>query len=406
MTKGSLLPVGVEPMQMTFSVKTSFSFLLICQTYFPVLGGSEIEAQRVCGALIRRGHRVTVVCAGGKPMPPAQKWVDPEGVPVCIYAHRHDGLLKNVIYAFRVSQTLVRERKNYQFVYFLMPGLHVALGLVIARLVGKPILVKISGSGEVVRMHKSRIGRLQLSWMNRWARKILILNEGMRQEAIDHGILAKHLFMMPNPVDTDEFSPASPSERGRLRNRLGISQDVPVVVYSGRLAPEKALPVLLDAISLVVKVIPNTVLILVGDGSDRPALAAYAEQIGMLGHNIRFVGRVDPKDIPSWLRIATVFANASPFEGFPCALAEAMSTGLASVVTDIPGNRQLVQDGVNSILAPAGDARKIADSILFLIEDANIRDRMGKSARECIVKNYSTQCITDLYEALFNEIKP
>src|SRR5215470_10545291 len=123
----------------TPSVKCSFSFLLICHSYFPVLGGSEIEAQRVCSALIRRGHRVTVVCAGGNPMPSLQDWIDPQGVPVRIYAHRKDGALKNIIYALRVAGMLIRERNNYQFVYFLMPGLHLAVGLPVARLLKKPI---------------------------------------------------------------------------------------------------------------------------------------------------------------------------------------------------------------------------------------------------------------------------
>ena len=86
----------------------SFSFLLICQTYPPVIGGSEIEAQRVCSALIRRGHRVTVVCAGGDPMPPVQDWIDPQGVPVRIYARRREGTLKNVVYALRVAAMLIR----------------------------------------------------------------------------------------------------------------------------------------------------------------------------------------------------------------------------------------------------------------------------------------------------------
>ncbi len=51
------------------------SILLICDSYPPVMGGSEIEAQRVCSAMIHRGHRVLVLCSGGKPMPPVRDWV-------------------------------------------------------------------------------------------------------------------------------------------------------------------------------------------------------------------------------------------------------------------------------------------------------------------------------------------
>jgi glycosyltransferase involved in cell wall biosynthesis len=385
--------------------KPSYSFLLICQTYFPVLGGSEIEAQRVCSELIRRGHRLTVVCSGGAPMPNVPHWIDPQGVPVRIFAMRDDGILKNVIYALRVAVWLIRERKNYQFVYFLMQGLHLALGLPVARILNKPILAKIAGSGEFQRLSKSHIGRQELRWLNRWAKKVLILNEGMRQEAIDYGISPLKLLLMPNPVDTNVFSPALPEEEVRLRERFAIPLTVPVLMYCGRLAPEKSLSTLLDSYKIVLEKIPEAVLILVGEGPSRSDLQSQAKQLGLTDQNIRFTGRVDPVDVSQWLKIATLFALVSPSEGFPCALEEAMSTGLASVATDIPGNRQLVQDGLQSILTPVGDTKKIAASIVLLLQDATMRNRMGLAAREHILANYATQHVVDAYEAVFKTVQ-
>jgi glycosyltransferase involved in cell wall biosynthesis len=285
-----------------------------------------------------------------------------------------------------------------------MQGLHLAVGLPVARLLKKPILMKIAGSGVVSEMYKSRAGRQELRWLNRWARKILILNEGMRQEAIDHGICREQLLWMPNPVDTSEFSPATNDEQSQLRAQFGIPQATPVVLYTGRLAPEKALPTLLRAFALVNKVIPDALLVLVGDGAVRGALVEQAKQLGFGEGNIRFTGRVDPQDVCLWLKIATVFALVSPSEGFPCALEEAMSTGIASVVTDIPANRQLVENGLHGILTPVGDAEEIAASIVRLLQDHTLRQRMGEAARKNIMGNYSTMHIVDRYEALFREI--
>jgi glycosyltransferase involved in cell wall biosynthesis len=388
----------------TLSVTPSYSFLLICQTYPPVIGGSEIEAQRVCSALIHRGHRVTVVCAGGDPMPAFRDWVDPQGVPVRIYARRPEGILKNAIYALGVAEILIRERKNYQFVYFLMQGLHLAVGLPVARLLKKPILMKISGSGIAQEIYKSRTGRQELRWLNRWAKKILILNEGMRLEAIKSGISPEKLQLMPNPVDTNEFSPANGEEQRQLRERFKIPQTALVVMYSGRLAFEKALPTLLNAFALVVKTVPDALLVLVGDGAVRVTLVEQAKQLGLSERNIRFTGLIDPQNVSRWLKIATVFTLVSPAEGFPCALEEAMSTGIASVVTDIPGNCQLVEHGLHSILTPVGDTKKIAESIVLLLTDTPLRQRLGKAAREHIMGNYSTQHIVELYEAVFKEV--
>jgi glycosyltransferase involved in cell wall biosynthesis len=78
-----------------------------------------------------------------------------------------------------------------------------------------------------------------------------------------------------------------------------------------------------------------------------------------------------------------------------------MSTGIASVVTDIPGNRQLVEDGVHSILTPVGDAKKTADSISLLLRDNVLRGRMGLAARAQILEHFATNRVVDLYEEVF-----
>ncbi|MGA2184818.1 MAG: glycosyltransferase family 4 protein [Bryobacteraceae bacterium] len=377
------------------------SLLLVCHSYPPVLGGSELEAQRVCAALIRRGHRVTVVCAGGDPMPPVRDWIDPMGVPVRIYASRWKGARKDIVFALRVAGMLIRERRNYQLVYFLMQGLHLAAGLPVARFLGKPILMKIGGSGVIPLMTRSPSGRLELRWLRQWAHRVMILNEGMREEALREGFRPERLLWMPNPVDTDEFAPGDDQERLRLREQFGIPPEAPVVLYCGRLAPEKALPSLIAAFALVARRKPEAMLLLVGDGPVRAAMARQAAALGL--GNVRFAGRVDPAEVRSWLRIADVFTLVSPSEGFPCALAEAMSVGLPTVVSDIPANRQLVDDGQHGLLAPVGDVEAIAGAILRLLADAGLRASMGRAARGRILDNYSTGKVADRYETLFRE---
>lgn len=382
---------------------SAMSLLLICHSYPPVVGGSEMEAQRVCAALIQRGYRITVVCAGGDPMPPVRDWIDPKGVPVRIYAGHWRGALKDIVFALRVAGMLIWERRNYRLVYFLMQGLHLAAGLPVGRLLGKPLLMKVGGSGVIPLMTRSPSGRLELRWLKQWARRVMILNEGMREEAVQEGFDPNQLLWMPNPVDIDEFAPRSAGERVGLRARFGVPATAPVVLYCGRLAPEKALPSLLDAFALVVSRIPGALLVLVGDGSDRAALLEQAERIHLAPENIRFAGHVDPGDVSSWLQCADIFTLVSYGEGFPCALTEAMSTGLASVVSDIPGNRQLIDDGQQGFLVPPGDAEGIAAAICRLLEDAPLRLRMGECARRRVTDNYSIGTIADRYEALFRE---
>jgi glycosyltransferase involved in cell wall biosynthesis len=376
------------------------SILLICHTYPPVIGGSEIEAQRVCEALIARGHHIQVVCAGGGPMPPVRDWVDPKGVPVRIYAESWNGALKDIIFALRVAGMLIRERNNYEIVYFLMQGLHLAAGLPVAKALGKRIVVKIAGSGVVPLMNQSVSGRLELRFLRQWARYVMVLNEGMRQEAVDHGLLPTQLVWMPNPIDADEFAPCPKFDRAALRARFAIPATAPVVLYCGRLAPEKGLSLLLKAFAIVVQQKPQAKLVLVGDGICRRDLEKQAGDLSLTS-SVCFAGRVDPAEVPSWLKAADLFALTSPAEGFSCAVAEAMSTGLPCVVSDIPANRQLVTDGEHGFLTPVGNSNAIAAAILRLASDRPLLARMGQAARQSIVDNYSTSRVADRYEALF-----
>jgi glycosyltransferase involved in cell wall biosynthesis len=383
----------------------TYSLILVCSSYPPVVGGSEIEAQRVCSALIRRGHRVTVATTGGPPMPPLRKWTDPTGVPVRLYAAHWNGVMKDVIFSLSVAWLLIRERRNYQAVYFLMQGLHLAAGLPVARLLGKTILMKVGGSGVLPGMALTPTGRLEIRWLRRWADRIIILNEGMRAEALAARLPADRLVWMPNPVDTEHFRPVVDAERLRLRAQHDLPPDAFVIIYTGRLAPEKSLHLLVEAFATVWRQRAQAYLVLVGDGPMRAALTEQTRRLGCQD-NTRVVGSVDPSEVPQWLQVADVFALVSLSEGFPCALVEAMSTGLASVVSDIPANQQLVQSKKHGLLSPAGDISATAAALIRLLDDPELRARMGAEARRSVKQHYATERVLERYETLLGETIP
>ena len=380
------------------------SVLLISCTYPPVLGGSETEAQRVSAEMIHRGHRVLVLTSGGSPMPPVREWVDPAGVPVRILTRNARGRWKDTVFALRVAWSLWRERRNYQIVYFLMQGLHLAAGLPVARALQKPIVMKVGGSGVIGRVRQSRIGRVELRWLRRWAARLLILNEGMMQEALEYGFPRDQMLWMPNPVDTEQFRPGQPEEIAKLRAGFGIPPGALVAVYVGRLSHEKGLPSLLSGFALAAREEPRAMLVLVGDGHMRSELEASAAKLGLGSSQVLFSGPVDPSEVPAWLRASDVFTLMSPSEGFSCALAEAMSAGLASVVSRIPANVQLIEDEIHGLLAPVGGDSAMAGALLRLFRDPALRGRMGQAARQRILDNYSTDQVAERYETLFAEV--
>ncbi len=380
--------------------KRPISLLLICSSYPPVLGGSEVEAQRVAAALRRRGYDVTVVCAGGPPMPAQHLWTDPYGVPVRIMAHRRPGALQDLQFAAGVAWTIWRQRRKYQLVYFLMQGLHLAAGLPVARLLRKPILMKVSGSSIITNMTRSRAGRLELRGLRAWAYRVMVLNSGMEKEAFAAGFHKDQLCWMPNPVDTAEFAPVALAERYSLRKEFDIAAGAPVVVFVGRLAPEKELPSLLGAFVRTAQQVPNARLVLVGDGPERGALVEAARSRG-LADRVYFAGREPAARVLRWLQLADVFALVSSNEGLSCSLVEAMSVGLPSVVSAIPANVQLIDDGVHGLQAPVRDEKALAAALTRLLSDADLRARMGQAARKRVLENYSVDKVVDRYEELF-----
>jgi len=337
-------------------------------------------------------------------MPALREWVDPAGVPVRILTRRSRGRWKDLFFAIGVAWALWRDRKRYDVVYFLMQGLHLAAGLPVARALGKPIVMKISGSGIIPIMVNSRLGRLELKWLAKWASRVMLLNEGMFDEAMAGGLPREKLFWMPNPVDTDEFQPAQPDEIAPWRERHGIPPQSTVAIYVGRLSHEKGLTQLLRGFAKAACAVPAAMLILVGDGPQRGELEALAKELGLGRSQVRFVGRVDLQEVPSWLQASDLFALLSPNEGLSCALLEGMASGLASVVSDIPANRQLIDDRVHGLTVPFDDEGAAEEALLKLLCSADLRKHMGEAARSRAVGNYSTDRVVDRYEAMLSEV--
>ena len=379
------------------------SLLLISDTYPPVIGGSETEAQRVASGLIRRGHRVEVWTSGGPPMPAVRDWTDPAGVPVRILTRDSRGRQKDFAFAFRVATGIWRRRHEFDLIYFLMQGLHLAAGLPVTRLANKPLIMKFGGSGVIPLMRSSRAGRVELEWLKKWADRLLVLNQGMIDEALADGFRREQLYWMPNPTDTTHFRPAEKTERSQLRAHCHLPETAFVVLYIGRLSHEKGLPWLLDGFARLAAGRPEALLVLLGNGALRGELESQAARLGIAGQ-VRLPGGVPPDDVAKWARAADVFALTSPSEGFSCALAEAMSSGLPAVLSDIPANHQLVRDQQEGLYVKTGQVEAIGQALAALAAEPDRRAAYGAAARERIVSHYSLDRVVNLYEELFADI--
>jgi glycosyltransferase involved in cell wall biosynthesis len=378
--------------------------LLVCRTYPPAIGGSEIEAQRVCAGLVGRGYRVEVVCCGGGPMPAMPRWVDPFGVPVRMYGSGK-GFWQDCRYAAGVVWTLLRERRSFHLVYFLMPGTHVALGVPLARLLGLRSVMKFAGSSEIRHTLACTIGPFEVAALRRWSEKIMVLNDGMVDEAVAAGFDRDRLLWMPNPVDTAVYSPCSGARKAALRTELGIPADAVQAIFVGRFVPEKEVPSLLKGFAEAAAPNPRARLVLVGYGPLRPELEQLVDGLGMAGR-IVFAGTQTSEQIAKWLQASDVFTLVSSREGLPVSLIEAMAVALPAVVSDIPGTAQLVRDGVHGFRVPVGDSAAIGNALRKLFENPATRSSFGAAARPAVAEKFALERVLTQYEKLFGELFP
>ncbi|WP_414585923.1 glycosyltransferase family 4 protein [Scytonema sp. PCC 10023] len=160
------------------------------------------------------------------------------------------------------------------------------------------------------------------------------------------------------------------------------------LLFVGRLAAAKGLPILLESLVALRRSHPNISLTVVGDGPDRSKLEQMTAQLG-LSQNVNFVGYKSQAEVRNYLQQTDIFVMSSFAEGIPVVLMEAMAAGVPVVATQIAGVSELVEDGVNGYLVPPGDAVSIAENIEKLLNNHKLRAAFGTAGRAKVEKEFN-----------------
>ncbi len=161
----------------------------------------------------------------------------------------------------------------------------------------------------------------------------------------------------------------------------------PTLLFVGRLAAVKGVPVLFDALATVIQQHPDVLLRLVGDGPERQKLEATAADLGLQDH-VEFCGYKSQAEVAEALSTTDVFVLPSFAEGVPVVLMEAMASQVPVITSKIAGVPELVEDGVSGLLLPPGAVGPLADALNTLLGDADMRAAMGKAGREKVARNF------------------
>lgn len=170
-------------------------------------------------------------------------------------------------------------------------------------------------------------------------------------------------------------------------------------IHVGRFSPQKNHTMLIKAFEIVHNTLPDAELILIGKGELEDQIRARVDELGM-SKCVHFEG--ETSDVFSYLHCADVFVFPSQWEGFGLALAEAMTTGLPCVATNVGGIPDLIDDGVNGLLVDV-KVESIAKGMLQMADIA-LREKLGKAAREKAVGLFSIEVMAKRYFELYQEM--
>lgn len=374
---------------------------MIAPQFRPIVGGYERAAERLSKALVVRGNTVTVIAERRDPSWPPSEVVDGFEVRRLWCRYRPHLHIATTLASF--SWFLVSRGWRFDVWHAHQYGLHATLGILFGRLLGRPVVLKLTNSGEdgIDKTIGHTRGSSLVAALLRQAGGVVALTRETRQEAIEFGISEERVHTIGNGVDPSAFHVRDANERAILRVKLGLSA-TGVVICAGRMVQAKNPEGVLRAWSEVVGDLPRGwTLVFVGDG---PLSGVIADRVRALrlGDSVVLAGQRD--DMAEWYGASDLYVSGSNHEGLSNTLLEAMATGLPAVVTRVSGVRELVQEQDAGLVVDVGDTAGLGTAIARLVNDPVLRVRLGTRARQVVEKGYSVDAVARRHEALYRDL--
>jgi phosphatidylinositol alpha-1,6-mannosyltransferase len=194
-------------------------------------------------------------------------------------------------------------------------------------------------------------------------------------------------------IDIEHFKPLDSSS---LRSELELN-DRPTIISVGRLVHRKGQDRLVEAMSRIVAELPDAILVFIGEGPHRKEMDRLVAKHN-LDKNVRFIGRIHYSELPRYIAMGDIFAMPSrsrlfglEVEGLGIVYLEASACGLPVVGGSSGGAPDAVKDGVTGFVVDGNDIDQIAERIIHLLRDEELRRKMGKAGRDWAIEEWRWQ---------------
>lgn len=289
---------------------------------------------------------------------------------------------------------LIRER-NIRLLHAHDPS-SLTYALVAGRLCGVRVIMTEHSRHYIEEALKRRVEKWVLAMLaDRWIQ----VSPELRAASIEKDLVPRHkIEVIENGVDIARFREARPAP---LRQDLGISGAMPLLLSVGRLEPIKGQQHLLQALADPALAGTGVTAILAGDGSNRPLLERMAMGLG-IGNRVRFLGA--RTDIPELMAACDAFVMPSESEGLPFALLEAMAAGLPVIATAVGKIPALLENGRYGAVVPPRDSGALAQAIGETFRFGEATRKRAREASEIVASHYGQERMLERYAQLYRYV--
>jgi glycosyltransferase involved in cell wall biosynthesis len=340
-----------------------------------------------------RGHQVVVMHDIPNTVPEYVQRLQAAGSRLLVIGHTYSDPWHALPSAIR----FVREWKpDVVHVHFVNP-----LVLPLLKVLQVPVVYQTFHTGiDHAISNRTRL----IVWMcQHCTRRILAVSDRVRRDEIRAGVHPDRIRTLYLGLSLRDFLGSSNSCSGPIPNGLNGSKGK-IIITVGRFSPEKGMRYVTEAAVNVLKQCPDVVWWLVGrDGPDEESAKSLVRQSG-LNERIFFLGQRN--DVPWLMRHAYLQVVGSLFEGLPLMAVESSAFGVPTVGTQIGGLDEVVLDGITGLLVPRASSSALAEATLRLLNDPELRNRLGEAARARAQKVFDSERLIDelldMYESDLN----
>ncbi|MDO8529999.1 MAG: glycosyltransferase [bacterium] len=382
--------------------------LIATDAYYPNVSGISYFTQRLAVMLVERGHQVFVFA-------PGKRLKDTISIHdgATVYGMRSINIL---LYPnFRVSQLFLSGEIIKKYVQKVSPDvIHIQSHFIIGKrvaLAAKELGIPIIGTNHFMPenlihyLHLPKLAENNLKkfgW-NQFSKvygqfDVITTPTKTAARLIEDMGLGKEIVPVSCGIDLKRFAPGN--DGTYLKEKYAIPKGRLIILYVGRLDKEKMIPVILNALPLIIKSV-NAHLVLAGVGRLRVQLESLVKKLG-IQDRVTFAGFVPDNDLPNLYRMADLFAMASIAELQSIATMEAMASGLAVIAADAMALPELVHDQENGYLFPAGDSQAFERLAIKILSNDKLRGQMAQKSLQ-IIQAHDINKTLDAYELLYQK---